>query len=78
MRAYRIVVPSPLLDQNLGLLQRVEKFAVEQLVPEPAVERFHVAVLPRAAWLEDAEDLALIEERRDGPWVEWSDFRKDL
>jgi predicted DNA-binding protein len=31
-----------------------------------------------AAWLEDAEDLALIEERRNGPWVEWSDVRDDL
>ncbi len=31
-----------------------------------------------ASWLEDAEDLALIEERRDGPWVEWSDVRNKL
>ena len=31
-----------------------------------------------AAWLEDAEDLALIEERRGGPWVEWADVRKKL
>ncbi|MFT4570042.1 MAG: putative transcriptional regulator [Hyphomicrobiaceae bacterium] len=31
-----------------------------------------------AAWLEDAEDISLIEERRDGPWVDWADVRKDL
>jgi predicted DNA-binding protein len=31
-----------------------------------------------ASWLEDAEDLALIEERRGGPWVEWSDVRETL
>ena len=31
-----------------------------------------------AAWLEDAEDLAEIEARRDGPWVEWADVRKTL
>lgn len=31
-----------------------------------------------AAWLEDAEDLALIEERRNGPWLEWDDLRDDL
>jgi predicted transcriptional regulator len=31
-----------------------------------------------AAWLEDAEDLALIEERRTGPWVEWCDVRDEL
>ncbi len=29
-------------------------------------------------WLEDAEDLALIEERREGPWVEWDEVKKDL
>ena len=31
-----------------------------------------------ASWLEDAEDIALIEERRDGPWVEWNEIKKDL
>jgi len=31
-----------------------------------------------AAWLEDAEDLATIEERREGPWIEWNDIRDDL
>jgi predicted DNA-binding protein len=28
-----------------------------------------------AQWLEDAEDLELIEERRRGPWVEWDKVR---
>jgi predicted transcriptional regulator len=31
-----------------------------------------------AAWLEDAEDLAEIEARRSGPWVEWADVRRKL
>lgn len=31
-----------------------------------------------AQWLEDAEDLALIEERRRGPWVEWEKVRDDV
>jgi predicted transcriptional regulator len=31
-----------------------------------------------ASWLEDAEDLAEIEERRGGPWVEWADVRRTL
>jgi predicted DNA-binding protein len=31
-----------------------------------------------AQWLEDAEDLALIEERRRGPWVEWKEVRDDV
>ena len=42
----RIVVAPPLLDQHFGLLQRVEDLAVEQLVPELAVEALVVAVLP--------------------------------
>lgn len=31
-----------------------------------------------AEWLEDAEDLALIEGRRTGPWVEWEDVRDEI
>lgn len=31
-----------------------------------------------AQWLEDAEDLMLIEERRSGPWIEWTDARGKL
>lgn len=28
-----------------------------------------------AQWLEDAEDIQLIEERRRGPWVEWKEVK---
>jgi len=28
-----------------------------------------------AEWLEDAEDIELIEERRKGPWVDWEDVK---
>ncbi len=31
-----------------------------------------------AQWLEDAEDLELIEQRRTGPWVDWKEVRDDL
>jgi len=31
-----------------------------------------------AQWLEDAEDIELIEERRSGPWVEWEDAREEI
>jgi len=31
-----------------------------------------------ASWLEDAEDLALIEERREGPWEDWKQAKKDI
>jgi hypothetical protein len=33
---------------------------------------------PIAQWLKDAGDLALIEQRRGGPWVEWSGVRESL
>ena len=42
---------SPLLDRHLGLLERVEDFAVEQLVSELAIEALVEAVLPGAAGL---------------------------
>ncbi|MBN1959782.1 MAG: hypothetical protein JW841_02445 [Deltaproteobacteria bacterium] len=29
-------------------------------------------------WLEDAKDVALIDERREGPWVEWKDIRDGI
>ena len=44
-----IVVTSPGLDDDSGLLQRVEDLAVQQLIPELSVERLGVAVLPGRA-----------------------------
>src|ERR1044072_914389 len=49
MRAHRVVVPSPALDDDLCLAQRVEDLAIEQLVTQPGIERLDVAVLPRRA-----------------------------
>ena len=43
MRPDRVVVVTPSFDQHLRLLQRVEDFRVEQLVPELAVEALVVA-----------------------------------
>ena len=31
-----------------------------------------------AEWLEDAEDLELIEERRKGPWVDWDEVQNTV
>ena len=31
-----------------------------------------------ATWLEDAQDAALIEERRQGPWLDWDDAKTTL
>jgi predicted DNA-binding protein len=38
----------------------------------------HVMNAALAAYLEDAEDLALVEERRAGPWVSWEDLKAGL
>ena len=43
-----VVIPPPLFDQHLCLLQRVEDLAIKKLVPELAVERQDIAV--GAAW----------------------------
>src|SRR3712207_9537330 len=56
VRAYGIVVQAPLLDQHLGLSERAEHLAVQQLVPELAVEALHAAVLPGAAGLDGGGD----------------------
>ena len=47
-----IVVPTPSLDQHLGLLEIVEVLAVEQFVPELAVEGLVVDVLLGTARLD--------------------------
>ena len=31
-----------------------------------------------AEWLEDAEDIELIEERRKGPWIDWEDVKDSI
>jgi hypothetical protein len=53
MRPDLIVVPSPLLDEHLGLVQRRELFSRQQLVAQLGVEALAVAVLPRAARLDE-------------------------
>src|SRR2546423_10164857 len=52
MRPDRVVVASPALDDDLGLAQRVEDLAVEQLIAKAGVEALDVAVLPRTASLD--------------------------
>lgn len=42
-----IVVPTPVFDQDLRLLQRVEDLAVEQFIAQLAVEALAVTVLSR-------------------------------
>src|SRR5271163_2242405 len=49
MRANSVVVPTPALDDDLGLAQRVEDLAVEEFVAQARIEALDEAVLPRAA-----------------------------
>ena len=46
--SHGIEMPSPALDQKLGLPQRIEYLIIQKLVSEFAVEAFIVSVLPKA------------------------------
>ena len=49
MRPQSIVVPSPALDHDLRLLERIEDLTIEQLIPEPGIEALDEPILPRTA-----------------------------
>ena len=44
MRTDVVVLPEPLVDDDLGLLEGLEDLAVEQLAPEAGIEARSVAV----------------------------------
>ena len=56
-----------------ALKTELDRFCAEHGLKQQAVVAEAIAT-----WLADAEDIALIEERRGGPWVAWSDARDDL
>ncbi len=45
MRPEGVILPAPAIDQAIELSHRGEKFDVEELIPEPAVELFSEPVL---------------------------------
>ena len=49
MRAHRVEVSSPALDDDLRFPQGVEDLAVEELVPKTRIEGLDIPVLPRRA-----------------------------
>ena len=53
MRALRVVLTAPAFDEDLGFLQRIEEFPVQQLIPQLSVKGLHVAILPRTPWLDE-------------------------
>src|SRR5215210_656237 len=52
MRADGVVMASPAFDHASGLPQGVEDLSIQQLVPQPRIERLHIPVLPRRAPLD--------------------------
>jgi hypothetical protein len=48
----RVVLPAPTIGQDLSFWGCGEKLNVEELIPEPVVERLRKAVLPRGSWLD--------------------------
>ncbi len=59
------------IDEKLK--KRLDTFCEEYGLKAQAVVQEAIAL-----WLENAEDMALIDERRQGPWVEWNDAKKEL
>jgi len=55
------------------LKKELDRFCEEHGLKQQAVVQEALAT-----WLEDARDLSLIEERRDGPWVDWDDVKDEL
>jgi len=49
VRSDGVVLATPGFDQHLRLLQGVEDLAVEELIPQPGIEAFDVAVFPGTA-----------------------------
>src|SRR5262245_40939857 len=64
VRPLRVVLPAPLLDQDLGLPQMGEELGIEALAPERPVETLDAAVLPRLARL-DRGRVAVLEQGPD-------------
>jgi predicted transcriptional regulator len=55
------------------LKEELDRFCEEHGLKQQAVVQEALAT-----WLEDAHDAALIDERREGPWVDWDDARKTI
>jgi hypothetical protein len=60
MRPEAIVFPSPALDKDLRLRQRVQHLAVEQLIPELPDIGLDVAVFPGASGLDEERGYAKV------------------
>lgn len=76
-----ICCQSKYTDSMTTITHRIDeklKKALDLFCEEHGLKQQAVISAAIAAWLEDAEDIALIEERRNGPWIEWSDVRNKI
>ena len=67
---------SPHLDQYLCLPQVIEDFAVQQLIPHLAIERFDIAILPGTAFLDEQRADVQARQPVADPRVEILDDRE--
>ncbi len=54
------------------------KEALDEFCEQHGLKQQAVMSEALASWLEDAEDLALIESRREGPFERWADVRDKI
>jgi hypothetical protein len=85
MRPESVVLDPPFFNQDLSLLQGVEDFAVEQLIPELSVEALNIAVFPGAPrFNEECADIKPFEPKADnlgrklGPVIRADIFRRTM
>ena len=59
------------IDEDLK--SRLDQYCEEHGLKAQAVVQEAIA-----EWLEDAEDIELIEERRKGPWLDWEEIKDSI
>src|SRR5215213_9065286 len=75
MRAHAVVVPSPALDHDPGLLQGVEDLPIQQLVPQPPRSpRWSGSHRPRSAPARPARPLGAAWKRSLRAWCLFFDI----
>jgi predicted DNA-binding protein len=58
---------------NEDLKDKLDRYCEEHGLKAQAVVQEAIA-----EWLEDAEDIELIEERRKGPWFDWEEIKDSI
>ncbi len=59
-------------------IEKELKVLLDRFCEEHGLKAQAVVQEALAQWLEDAEDIELIEERRAGPWLEWEEIKDEI